>query len=204
MTSLPSLPILAADALPTGLPTVRRDAPAGTLKGCYALVSLGCPKNLVDTERMLGRLHTDGYSLVSDPVGADFVVVNTCGFIDAARQESLAAIDEMLELKRRGDVGGVVVAGCLAERQREALFEARHGHITEQPGGLFDARDAARAGGGVEGAYWISLEVPATRSIVWTTSSMLTARPEPTLIVSPCAGADRASIVASTASSTKT
>jgi ribosomal protein S12 methylthiotransferase len=125
MTSLPSLPILAADVLPTRLPTARRDAPAGTSKGRYALVSLGCPKNLVDTERMLGRLQSDGYSLVSDPVGADFVVVNTCGFIDAARQESLAAIDEMLELKRRGGVGGVVVAGCLAERQREALFEAR-------------------------------------------------------------------------------
>lgn len=125
MNSLPTLPILAQDSPPEELPIASVDAAAGDTKGTYALISLGCPKNLVDTERMLGRLAADGYSLTSDPQGADFVVVNTCGFIDAARQESLAAIDEMLELKRRGEVGGVVVAGCLAERQREALFEAR-------------------------------------------------------------------------------
>lgn len=94
-------------------------------KGRYAFVSLGCPKNLVDSERMLGMLRLDGYELVDDPRGADFVVVNTCGFIEAARQESFAAIDEMLELKRRGELRGVIVSGCLAERQREALLEAR-------------------------------------------------------------------------------
>lgn len=94
-------------------------------KGRYAFVSLGCPKNLVDSERMLGMLRLDGYQLVDDPSGADFVVVNTCGFIEAARQESFAAIDEMLELKRRGQLRGVIVSGCLAERQREALLESR-------------------------------------------------------------------------------
>src|SRR5262245_14198355 len=96
-------------------------------KGRYAFVSLGCPKNLVDSERMLGMLRLDGYELVNDPKGADFAVVNTCGFIEAARQESFAAIDEMLELKRRGDLRGVIVSGCLAERQKEALLEERPG-----------------------------------------------------------------------------
>jgi ribosomal protein S12 methylthiotransferase len=94
-------------------------------KGRYAFVSLGCPKNLVDSERMLGMLRLDGYELVDEPCGADFAVVNTCGFIEAARQESFAAIDEMLDLKRRGQLRGVIVSGCLAERQREALLEAR-------------------------------------------------------------------------------
>jgi ribosomal protein S12 methylthiotransferase len=92
-------------------------------KGTYAFVSLGCPKNTVDSERMLGLLRLDGYQLVSDPVGADFVVVNTCGFIEAARQESFTAIHEMLDLKRQGKTRGVIVSGCLAERQKESLLE---------------------------------------------------------------------------------
>jgi ribosomal protein S12 methylthiotransferase len=96
-------------------------------KGRYAFVSLGCPKNLVDSERMLGMLRLDGYELVDDPRGADFAVVNTCGFIEAARQESFAAIDEMLELKRRGELRGLIVSGCLAERQKETLLVARPG-----------------------------------------------------------------------------
>ncbi|HEV3341634.1 MAG TPA: 30S ribosomal protein S12 methylthiotransferase RimO [Pirellulales bacterium] len=89
----------------------------------YAFVSLGCPKNLVDSERMLGLLQLDGYRLVSDPEGTDFVVVNTCGFIERAREESYAAIHEMLEIKRRGGTKGVIVSGCLAEREKEALLD---------------------------------------------------------------------------------
>jgi len=92
-------------------------------KGTYAFVSLGCPKNLVDSERMLGLLQLDGYQLVAEPDGADFVVVNTCGFIERAREESYATIHEMLELKRRGATKGVIVSGCLAEREKEALLE---------------------------------------------------------------------------------
>ena len=92
-------------------------------KGTYAFVSLGCPKNTVDSERMLGLLQIDGYELVPDPDGADFVVVNTCGFIEAARQESFAAIKEMVELKQAGKTRGVIVSGCLAERQKEALLD---------------------------------------------------------------------------------
>jgi ribosomal protein S12 methylthiotransferase len=89
----------------------------------FAFVSLGCPKNLVDSERMLGKLAQDGYALTPDADGADVVVVNTCGFIEPARQESLAVIREMLDLKQQGRVGSVVVAGCLAERKKEALLE---------------------------------------------------------------------------------
>jgi ribosomal protein S12 methylthiotransferase len=91
-------------------------------KGTYAFVSLGCPKNTVDSERMLGKLAQDGYALVPEADGADVVVVNTCGFIEAARQESLGVIREMLELKRQGRVGSVVVAGCLAERKKDELL----------------------------------------------------------------------------------
>jgi ribosomal protein S12 methylthiotransferase len=94
-------------------------------RGSYAFVSLGCPKNLVDSERMLGLLQLDGYQLADDPDGADFVIINTCGFIEQARDESFAAIDEMLELKRRGKTRGVIVSGCLAERQQESLLEER-------------------------------------------------------------------------------
>jgi ribosomal protein S12 methylthiotransferase len=94
-------------------------------KGSYAFVSLGCAKNLVDSERMLGLLRLDGYELVENPDGADFVIVNTCAFIDQARTESFAAIDEMLALKREGRTRGVIVSGCLAERQKENLLDIR-------------------------------------------------------------------------------
>jgi ribosomal protein S12 methylthiotransferase len=105
----------------------KRQTPASDSKGTYAFVSLGCPKNTVDSERMLGLLQIDGYELVSDPDGADFVVVNTCGFIERARTESFSAIDEMLSLKERGRTRGVIVSGCLAERQKEQLLEDRPG-----------------------------------------------------------------------------
>lgn len=92
------------------------------VKGKYAFVSLGCPKNTVDSERMMGLLKLDGYELISDPAQSDFVVVNTCGFIEQARTESFAAIDEMLELKKAGKTKGVIVSGCLAERQKEQML----------------------------------------------------------------------------------
>ncbi|MEO9593121.1 30S ribosomal protein S12 methylthiotransferase RimO, partial [Rhodopirellula bahusiensis] len=101
------------------------DPETGKPRGRYAVVSLGCPKNLVDTEQMLGRLDADGYRMVDSVDGADFVVVNTCGFIDSARDESMAAIDEMLALKRDGKLRNVVVTGCLAERQQDKLLQAR-------------------------------------------------------------------------------
>jgi ribosomal protein S12 methylthiotransferase len=96
--------------------------PGGVTPRTFSFVSLGCPKNLVDSERMLGKLAQDGYALVPDADGADVVVVNTCGFIEPARQESLAVIREMLALKEQGRVGAVVVAGCLAERKKDDLL----------------------------------------------------------------------------------
>ena len=99
----------------------------GPSKGSYAFVSLGCPKNLVDSERMLGSLAIDGYSLVTDPANSDFVIVNTCGFIESSRQESKAVIQEMLDLKRQGKTKGVIVAGCLPQRLEEG------GLINEMP-----------------------------------------------------------------------
>lgn len=87
-----------------------------------AFISLGCPKNTVDSERMLGKLAQEGYAISADALGADVVVVNTCGFIESAREESLSVIREMLALKSAGQVGSVVVAGCLAERQKDLLL----------------------------------------------------------------------------------
>ena len=95
------------------------------VKGTYSFISLGCPKNTVDSERMMGLLKLDGYQLVGDPMDTDFVVVNTCGFIEQARTESFGAIDEMLALKKAGKTKGVIVTGCLAERQKEQLLEDR-------------------------------------------------------------------------------
>src|SRR3954454_882014 len=89
----------------------------------FAFVSLGCPKNLVDSERMLGKLAQDGCTLIPDADGADVVVVNTCGFIEPARQESLGVIREMLALKEQGRIGSVVVSGCLAERKQDELLK---------------------------------------------------------------------------------
>ncbi len=109
--------------MPTATASADAKPSAANCKGTYAFVSLGCPKNLVDSERMLGLLQLDGYRLVHEPKGADFVVVNTCGFIERAREESYGTIHEMLDLKRRGDVRGVIVSGCLAEREKETLLE---------------------------------------------------------------------------------
>lgn len=86
-------------------------------------VSLGCPKNLVDTEIMLGSLSRDGYQIVDDPNQADTVVVNTCGFIEASKQESIEKILEMSELKKTGSLQKLVVAGCLTQRYKEDLVE---------------------------------------------------------------------------------
>jgi ribosomal protein S12 methylthiotransferase len=81
-----------------------------------SLVSLGCPKNLVDSEVMVGKLTGGAFELQSAPEGSDVVVVNTCGFIDAAKEESIDTICEMLDLKAQGAVKGVVVAGCMVRR----------------------------------------------------------------------------------------
>src|SRR4030095_18679 len=85
------------------------------------MVSLGCPKNLVDSEVMMGLLARQGYELTSDSTAADVLVVNTCGFIDSARQDSVDTILEMAHLKQTGKLQRLIVAGCLVERYREEL-----------------------------------------------------------------------------------
>jgi ribosomal protein S12 methylthiotransferase len=85
------------------------------------MVSLGCPKNLVDSEVMLGLAQQAGHELTRDPAGAEVLVVNTCAFIDKAKQESVDAILEMAEFKKTGACRTLVVAGCLAERYRDEL-----------------------------------------------------------------------------------
>src|SRR5262249_32340417 len=84
-------------------------------------VSLGCPKNLVDSEVMLGMLARQGYSITPRKDDADVIVVNTCGFIDTAKKESIDTILEMAELKSQGNCKKLVVAGCLAERYRREI-----------------------------------------------------------------------------------
>ncbi len=84
-------------------------------------ISLGCPKNLVDSEVMMGQLQQNGYEITADAGDADTVVVNTCGFIASAKQESIDAILEAARLKSAGKATRLIVAGCLVERYRDEL-----------------------------------------------------------------------------------
>src|SRR5712692_6957381 len=85
------------------------------------LVSLGCPKNLVDSEVMLGLAREAGHELTLDAAAAEVLIVNTCAFIDSAKQESVDTILEMAQHKQRGACRRLIVTGCLAERYREEL-----------------------------------------------------------------------------------
>src|SRR5881275_1596101 len=85
------------------------------------LVSLGCPKNLVDSEVMLGLAQQAGHELTHDPSAADVIVVNTCAFIDSAKRESIDAILEMAGHKQHGSCQRLIVTGCMAERYRDEL-----------------------------------------------------------------------------------
>lgn len=86
-------------------------------------ISLGCPKNLVDSEIMAGTLMKQGYEVVSDESEAETVIVNTCGFIEDSKQESIQRVLEMSELKKNGQLKKLVVAGCLTQRYKDDLVE---------------------------------------------------------------------------------
>ena len=88
-----------------------------------ALISLGCAKNLVNSEQMLYLLSEAGYALPPSPDGADAVIINTCGFIDAAKSEAIDTILEMAKLKSEGRLGKIIVTGCLTERYKDAVTE---------------------------------------------------------------------------------
>ena len=87
----------------------------------FSIVSLGCARNLVDSEVMAGLLQQSHYEMVPEPADADVVLVNTCGFIDAAKAESIDTIIEVSRLKDEGKIKKLVVAGCLAQRYSQEL-----------------------------------------------------------------------------------
>ena len=86
-------------------------------------VSLGCPKNVVDSERMLAEIAQAGFPITTEPDNADVVVINTCGFIAPARIESLDAIRSAVDCKRLGTVKKIIVAGCLGQRMGQKIFD---------------------------------------------------------------------------------
>lgn len=107
-----------------------------------ALVHLGCARNLIDSENILGQLGAEGYALTGSVADADLAVLNTCSFIGPAREESEAAIDELLEAKASGSLRGVIVAGCLPEKFRPEI-EARFPQVDAFLG-LSDYSNVAR------------------------------------------------------------
>lgn len=88
-----------------------------------AMVSLGCPKNQVDAEMMMAALRHDGIQLVSEDADFDVVIINTCGFIQSAKEEAIQEILDWVNLKQEGRCKGIVVTGCLAERYKDELAE---------------------------------------------------------------------------------
>jgi ribosomal protein S12 methylthiotransferase len=88
-----------------------------------AFVSLGCPKNLVDSEQMLATVIDAGYNLVPDHDEADAIIINTCGFLEASKEESVDVINEAVSLKETAKVQRVIAAGCLVQRHRAKLLE---------------------------------------------------------------------------------
>jgi len=100
---------------------------AKTERVTVGFVALGCPKNMVDSERMLAEIVQAGFLLAAEPERADVVIVNTCGFIEPARIESLEAVEQAVANKKLGNVRKVIVAGCLAQRVGEPLLDEAAG-----------------------------------------------------------------------------
>jgi ribosomal protein S12 methylthiotransferase len=98
-----------------------------TKKTTVGFISLGCPKNMVDSERMLAQIVQAGFHITQDPDNANVVVINTCGFIEPAKLEALDAIKHAIKRKQKGHIQKVVVAGCLAQRMGESLFNETSG-----------------------------------------------------------------------------
>ena len=93
------------------------------MNNTFALISLGCAKNLVNSEQMLYLMSEAGYALTPDPDGADLVIINTCGFIDSAKSEAIDHILEMAELKKAGRLKGLIVTGCLSQRYQDTILD---------------------------------------------------------------------------------
>ena len=119
-------------------------APARPLPvSSVAFVSLGCPKNLVDSERMLGLLASDGLSITPQADAADVIVINTCGFLEASKEESMREINDAISLKVAGHVKRVVVAGCLVQRHKTKLLNDAPG--IDRLVGVFDREHIVEA-----------------------------------------------------------
>ena len=149
-------PSLRPDLARSFIPDTRRARPDGSLQPTIGMVSLGCPKALVDSERILTRLRAEGYAISPDYTGADAVIVNTCGFLDSAKAESLEAIGEALAMN-----GRVIVTGCLGAEpeyitgahpkvmavtgphQYEAVLDAVHRAVPPQPDPFIDLLPAS-------------------------------------------------------------
>lgn len=125
-----------------------------------SLISLGCAKNLVNSEQMLFLLDEAGFTLRSEPDGADAVIINTCGFIDAAKSEAIDTILEMAELKKAGRLGRIIVTGCLSERYKDSILDelpeidavlgvANYGEIVETVSAVLDQGDKLRRFGDI-------------------------------------------------------
>jgi ribosomal protein S12 methylthiotransferase len=108
-----------------------------------ALISLGCPKNLVDSERMLGLLAADGLAVTGDTDAADAIVINTCGFLEASKEESMREIHDAIKLKDQGKCQRVIVAGCLVQRHKTALLDEAPG--IDRLVGVFDREHIVQA-----------------------------------------------------------
>src|SRR3954467_128182 len=113
-----------------------------------AFVSLGCPKNLVDSERMLGLLAQDGLAITANAQDADAIVINTCGFLEASKDESLKEIREAIAMKAAGKCKRVVVAGCLVQRHKTKLLNDAPG--IDRLVGVFDREHIVEAVRGAE------------------------------------------------------
>ncbi len=151
-------------------PPIQPDKPcanADDIVSRVAFVSLGCPKNLVDSEKMLGLLAQDGLIPVSDYEDADAVVINTCGFLEAAKDESLQVINEAAQLKRSGGIKRLIVAGCLVQRHRAKMLEwcpdidaligvYDRDHITEAVRGTTPDRPTLNQVATPELNYWVT------------------------------------------------
>lgn len=110
------------EAQTNGVRVVRANRPLGPADGPrVSVVTLGCDKNTVDSERIAGALAASGARVLPRPSDAEVAIINTCGFIDAAKEESVETILEAAEMKARGDLRAVVVVGCLVERHRREL-----------------------------------------------------------------------------------
>src|ERR1035437_5729304 len=108
-----------------------------------AVTSLGCPKALVDSEKMLGLLAEAGCLVGAEADAADVILINTCAFIAPAREESMQAIDDAIAAKLAGKVRRVVVAGCLPQKQSKELLEARP--EIDAVIGVFNREDVVKA-----------------------------------------------------------